>query len=525
MPHQPTQLQRTCEATSVLVILGAAGLFYAMPAHRMAVLHLYFLPIVLAGFHLGRRRAGVMALLSVTLITTVTLLTDHHPSMADAPQLGILGIPVWASVLGLTSFLVGSLSDRRQRKLEELSESHRADLLIDPLTGVANRRAFQYELARRMTEWNRQRTPLALILLDIDFFKKFNDTYGHPAGDAVLREVARLMQATLREVDLVARYGGEEFAIVLPNTSLREAQEAAERVRIAVDGSRFKFEGFRLRLTISVGIAHVQSDEDARRLIQRADVALYTSKQSGRNCVHFHNGSGCEHFGASLPSPPIGPETKLCGRDSEENAYTDGPTDLPSRKVFNEELRRRVSEAQRYDAPLSIILVKVDNYSAAETRSAQAGHMVVATVAELARAVMRDVDLLTRYTECQLALLLPATTLEHASIPAKRIRQCVEECQSVTYRGARLSLLVSIGLAQWIGQEDPVAFLKRAQEAADTAAAAGGNCVYTHTGSRCLRNDQPEPSELESPTRQRSIPIPETDPALQGRLISSPSPD
>ena len=112
--------------------------------------------------------------------------------------------------------------------------------LSDALTGVANRRAFEYELRRRLTEWNRRNTPLSLTFVDVDHFKKFNDTYGHRAGDAVLCGVARRLRETIRETDLVVRYGGEEFAIVMPDTTLEVAKEVAERARFAIEESRFQ---------------------------------------------------------------------------------------------------------------------------------------------------------------------------------------------------------------------------------------------------------------------------------------------
>src|SRR6185503_7619557 len=104
----------------------------------------------------------------------------------------------------------------------------------DALTGLANRRAFDDELNRRFAEWQRRKTMFSLLILDVDHFKKFNDTHGHQAGDAVLTGVAATLRQTFREMDLVARYGGEEFAAILPVTNLTEALRAAERARAAI---------------------------------------------------------------------------------------------------------------------------------------------------------------------------------------------------------------------------------------------------------------------------------------------------
>src|SRR5262249_43341180 len=160
----------------------------------------------------------------------------------------------------------------------------------DALTGVCNRRAFDDELNRRVAEWQRRKTMFSLVMLDVDHFKKFNDTHGHQAGDGVLKGVAKTLKDTLREMDFVARYGGEEFAAVLPVTNQSEALIAAERMRVAVEKAVFKFHGTELRVHCSFGVAQVLVDNTPAEMVRRADAALYQSKSAGRNCVHFHNG-------------------------------------------------------------------------------------------------------------------------------------------------------------------------------------------------------------------------------------------
>jgi diguanylate cyclase (GGDEF)-like protein len=149
----------------------------------------------------------------------------------------------------------------------------------DPLTGLANRRALTTALAREVARAVRTKEPLSLAVMDIDFFKKINDTYGHVAGDDVLREVARAMAANVRDVDLVARYGGEEFAIVLPNCPSEGALQVVERVRAAVAALATV-----TKVTVSAGIATEPGEvTDSERLMAAADEALYVSKRSGRD--------------------------------------------------------------------------------------------------------------------------------------------------------------------------------------------------------------------------------------------------
>ena len=162
---------------------------------------------------------------------------------------------------------------------------------IDGLTGLVNRRTFNTQMQARLREAQRYQRPLSLLLLDIDHFKKVNDTFGHPAGDAVLRGVAQLAQAQARETDLVARYGGEEMALVLPETDARGALIIAERIRAVVAAAQHLTEQGAIKVTLSVGVATWPgAGEDPEALLESADKALYRAKQSGRNRVEASRG-------------------------------------------------------------------------------------------------------------------------------------------------------------------------------------------------------------------------------------------
>ncbi len=175
-----------------------------------------------------------------------------------------------------------------------------SDVLRDALTGIANRRAFDYELKRRIIEWNRQRIPLGLLMIDIDRFKTVNDRHGHRVGDVLLQMVAQILARGTREMDLVARYGGEEFAVILPTTNPRETKLSAERARRDVGGHPFVIDDVRLELTVSVGVANAMHGDDAELLLRRADAALYAAKRGGRNRSEYHDGSCCSPI--SLPT-------------------------------------------------------------------------------------------------------------------------------------------------------------------------------------------------------------------------------
>ncbi|MCC6141045.1 MAG: diguanylate cyclase [Nitrospira sp.] len=162
--------------------------------------------------------------------------------------------------------------------------------LRDPLTGVFNRRALDEPLMRELKAGLRYKTPACLMILDLDYFKTVNDRLGHTAGDLVLQELASLMTDTVRDVDMVGRYGGEEFAIILPHTSIEQAQPLAERLRNLIETHAFDVEDGTVRLTASIGIAEVCNPAIAavEDWVNAADAALYEAKAQGRNRVVVH---------------------------------------------------------------------------------------------------------------------------------------------------------------------------------------------------------------------------------------------
>ena len=159
----------------------------------------------------------------------------------------------------------------------------RADADLDSLTGLANRRRFRVALAREVERWRRYRVPCALLMLDIDFLKRINDQFGHPAGDAVIREIAQTLKDVSRDNDTAARLGGEEFALLLAGVDLQHAAAAAERLRAVLSGRRVDGVG---SVTVSIGVASCPENATSERTLYSAsDSALYVSKNSGRDRV------------------------------------------------------------------------------------------------------------------------------------------------------------------------------------------------------------------------------------------------
>lgn len=156
----------------------------------------------------------------------------------------------------------------------------------DGLTGLANRRAFLDALAREFSRATRYRRPLSLLMIDIDHFKDINDSFGHLAGDATLRQLGTLLRANLRRDDTIGRLGGEEFAVLLPEIDLAGARLTGDKLRRLVASKPFEYEGAQMPMSISVGVVtREHGDADAESLMRRADDLLYAAKRAGRNRV------------------------------------------------------------------------------------------------------------------------------------------------------------------------------------------------------------------------------------------------
>lgn len=157
----------------------------------------------------------------------------------------------------------------------------------DAMTRLKMKHFFYTMLLERMAEASSAPKPLSVVMIDIDFFKKVNDTYGHSCGDAVLKQVARVIQANVRGNDLAARYGGEEFCLLLPDADMERARQASERLRESIAATTTTYDGKSLGVTVSLGVAQYDParDPSGKSLIDRADQALYRSKQEGRNRV------------------------------------------------------------------------------------------------------------------------------------------------------------------------------------------------------------------------------------------------
>lgn len=214
----------------------------------------------------------------------------YEPLLVDMPSGEVKLLSADTLLISMARRLQAEVLANREalRQVNEAQSRLRAMVRTDPLTGVANRRSMAESLAMAYEHARRSGSPISVIMLDVDFFKKFNDFYGHQAGDTCLKAVAAtIAQSTKRTADVVARYGGEEFILVLPDTPLAGAKILADQIRKAVEALNIPHAASKVadHVTVSLGIAthRPRQDESPDSLIADADRALYTAKANGRN--------------------------------------------------------------------------------------------------------------------------------------------------------------------------------------------------------------------------------------------------
>ncbi len=203
---------------------------------------------------------------------------DEAEALVEIRKTLYVNLAVCLAITVVVVLLTHRSLTRYQHRIEEMAST-------DKLTGLLNRQAFSILMDKLLAEYQRDRRPISMLLVDVDHFKHINDQHGHAMGDQVLEAVARKFLQGLRRSDIAVRWGGEEFLIVLKNCALAEARQTAEKMRQAIEGEHFKVDGRDLAVTISVGVSQLTERELPAQAINRADAALYTAKKEGRNRV------------------------------------------------------------------------------------------------------------------------------------------------------------------------------------------------------------------------------------------------
>jgi len=274
--------QHLASVLLIVVSLAFVSIFIGSTGQLSLYWYLYIIPIFVAAVTYDLIGSLVVGIVSAGALAWWFYSGVEAGLITNSDVLGhevVLGTAIFIGA-GLVLGFISGKQKKQQAQLERLS-------VHDRLTGLYNYSYFVDRLDEEIKRSKRYETPLALIMIDIDHFKEFNDEFGHEKGNRFLKDLAGIIKKKVRDIDIVARYGGEEFAVLLPNIN-KEAKEAAERIRKAVEAAEFEgdIEQPVVKKTISAGIAVYPIDAgNDTELVVKADDALYKAKESGRNMV------------------------------------------------------------------------------------------------------------------------------------------------------------------------------------------------------------------------------------------------
>jgi len=428
----------------------------------------------------------------------------------------------------ICSKLLGEISvnadQLRQRLAQADSTNHELRLQLqarssesqtDALTGLANRRSFDHEFGERCLAAQQSRCPVIMVLFDIDHFKTVNDTRGHHVGDAVLRGLAEVLRDNRPPGALMARYGGEEFAMVLSGVYLDNAIELVEQLRAQVAHTQFIHEGQKIAVTISCGIAQLCSDDHREELIQRADTALYASKQAGRNRTSWHDGSdlhlaafedrfarkNAEVEGPELNCPVIDLSAKNDRAASVQSDMSAASASVLTPRSTRANwcdgamlfwsIRQRLAEWKRGGEPFCVLAIDVDGSSQmAQSYGIVALHFMMRAQMLHLDAALRDMDIVARVCQSRIVVVLPRTTF--ASLPPilQRLRATMDRLAYPT-ASELLEYSISIGITEATKQDDAQHLVRRVEETLSFAQKQGKGQFFAQDLERTWAIEEP----------------------------------
>lgn len=363
---------------------------------------------------------------------------------------------------------------------------------IDTITGLSNRVAL-FELADAiLAEGVDPDNPLSTVIVDVDHFKRINDTYGHQFGDTVLRAAASALALSTQDALCLARYGGDEF-LVLFRADRELARSRAEAFRAAI-ASLDPCPG--LRLTASVGVATATMPVEFATLVEAADRCLYAAKQHGRNCVFDQAEFGI--LASSREEDPdfvdydnrvrvltdrlaeyLSQKGRKLARVFQDEADRDGLTGIYNRRYFDRRIARELELARRPDRPLSLLLFDLDDFGAVNRMYGYpAGDRALKAVTSVLAQAVRATDWVARYGGEELCALLPDTLLDAASAIAGRILSQIRLVEVSSVDGRTFRVTASVGVVETRGEDAGVPeFVQRASDKVREAKKAGKNRV------------------------------------------------
>ena len=378
-----------------------------------------------------------------------------------------------------------SAEEKLQHQAEEI-ESRSEEARTDALTRLSNRRAFDVAMSESARRFEEDQVPTSLLMLDVDHFKRFNDRYGHPAGDAVLRGVAKVLAKQFGTKGEVCRYGGEEFAVVFSGQTCQDIAELVDEARKEITRSRFAFEGKSFQITCSSGLAEFRSEDDCDSVISRADEALYHSKKVGRNCGHWHDGRRVRPIRDAWTRRKRNQKDDV-GAAEVDLEKTDFSAGISTEAVFVADVDRRLADFRRGNGTkLSVLFARIDDFETIKSEYGDgAARAVTRAATMLFKATMRDMDHVAEFEEGTLSLMLPGANLEGAASVAERLREAAGRCRLPQRRFPPERFTFTVGVAEADLEEDGESLMDRVQDIVREGGQQNRNCTFVHADGKC----------------------------------------
>jgi diguanylate cyclase len=361
----------------------------------------------------------------------------------------------------------------------------------DELTGLMNRRALDEELQRCLDDFQRRGLPSALFMLDVDQFKKFNDSFGHIAGDQVLAHTAKLLHNESAPTDIVCRFGGEEFAVLFKGATTEQVRERAEALRQSIGKQAIEFGIRQFHVTASAGLAQLTPGMTIAQWIEEADRALYAAKNGGRDCAFQVRGAANERITrAAIESTQAPAQQPIVAAavDPAPRPAAEASVELAAEAFtdtnFVPNIARRIAEWRRGGATLTVALLRLDDPQREDQlNDSDETQSPIRMALQVARLCVREMDVVTRWQSDGLAFMLPNTSAGEAKMVARRLRATLAANNS---GGERPRLSICIGIAEGIEGNDARRVLERAWQALDTARKTGSGNIYIHDGLKAV---------------------------------------
>lgn len=402
-----------------------------------------------------------------------------HAISSELQEGGCDVAAIIARLISTNDSMEKQLADAESRMQDQAAmiEVHVTEARTDALTGLANRRAFDDEIKKHYQRFESEGTPATLLMLDIDYFKKLNDTYGHLVGDDVLKATSALLAKEVSSGEIVARYGGEEFAVILPESTALNVLRHAENLRMAFCKFTATIDKKSLQISASAGMASLLPSDNVNSWIRRADEALYHAKSKGRNVGYWHDGHLFHRFSQVEKENPS--QSKI---EEAAPSVVDEERQVLSFSAFMSNLATALTDNRRESENLSVILVRIDQFDKTSVRyGADASRLLYQRIGRMLLSRVGLKCYVGCFSHDSFGIIMPNMRMDEAVVTGLKIRNAIATTP-IQVTGKQIEATVSMGIGDESGPGQKRPLIDRVKDAIAAASKLGGNQVVASRG-------------------------------------------